>query len=363
MSDNFVIIMAGGIGSRFWPASRTSRPKQFLDILGLGKTLIRLTFERFHNIIPASNIFVVTHKNYKNLVLSELPELNSNQVLCEPERKNTAPCVAYAAFKIRQLSANANIIVAPSDHLIIKEEAFLNKIKQGLDFVSSNQALLTLGIKPTHPNTGYGYIHFNQEKEENGFYPVICFTEKPDLPTAEKFLSDGTHLWNAGIFLWNVNTVLHAFEKYQPELYRSFESIIPDLNSDSEQESVEKVYAVIQSISIDYAIMEKADNIFTLSADIGWSDIGTWGALHEIAEKDESNNSILTTQSDNLILKNTSNCVIRTNNHGKLTILGGMKDMIVVDEKDVLMIYPMKGEQEIKNLLNDIDREFNGHYS
>ncbi len=355
--------MAGGIGSRFWPASRSNRPKQFLDILGLGKSLIRLTFERFHNIIPAANIFVVTHKDYKNLVLNEIPEIDDNQILCEPDRKNTAPCVAYAAFKIKKLSSHANIVVAPSDHLIIKEEAFLNKIKDGLDFVQANESLLTLGIKPTHPNTGYGYIHFNQENEKEGFCPVVRFTEKPDLSTAEKFVSEGKHLWNAGIFLWNVNTIIQAFKQYQPEIYKSFDSIVDSLNSEAEQESIEKVYAEIKSISIDYAIMEKAENIFTLAADIGWSDIGTWGALHEIAEKEKSGNSILTTDSDKIILKNTSNCIIRTNNHGKLTILGGLEDMIVVDEKDVLLIYPKKGEQEIKNVLNDIDRDFNGQYS
>ena len=359
----YIVIMAGGVGSRFWPASRTAKPKQFLDILGLGKSLIRLTFERFLNLVPASNIFVVTHADYESLVKEELPELNSSQILCEPSRQNTAPCVAYAAFKIRELDADASFVVAPSDHLILKEAEFLNKIKQGLDFVSNHDALLTLGIKPSHPNCGYGYINFDNDLSKDDFYPVNCFTEKPDLETAERFFSGGRHLWNAGIFLWNVNTLLRAFEKYQPELYEAFGEIASKLNNTEEREAINRLYPQLQSISIDYAIMEKADNIYTLPADIGWSDIGTWGALHEILEKDVHENAVLAENSNQVILQKSENCLVKSSNPDKLIVLGGLNDYIVVDEADVLLIYPKNLEQEVKPLLKGIEDNFGSQFS
>ena len=359
----YIVIMAGGVGSRFWPASRTAKPKQFLDILGLGKSLIRLTFERFLNLVPASNIFVVTHADYESLVKEELPELNSSQILCEPSRQNTAPCVAYAAFKIRELDANASFVVAPSDHLILKETEFLNKIKEGLDFVSNNDALLTLGIKPTHPNCGYGYINFDSTGAKDEIYPVNCFTEKPDLKTAEAFFSGGQHLWNAGIFLWNVKRLLSAFEKYQPEMYDAFERIASELNTAEERSVINALYPGLESISIDYAIMEKAENIYTLPADIGWSDIGTWGALHEILEKDEKENAVLAEHSNHVILQDSENCLIKSENSNKLIVIGGLNDYIVVDETDVLLIYPKNKEQEVKPLLKGIEEKFGTRFS
>jgi len=359
----YVVIMAGGVGSRFWPASRTAKPKQFLDILGLGKSLIRLTFERFLKLVPASNIFVVTHADYEALVKEELPELGSAQILCEPSRQNTAPCVAYAAFKISELDPNASFVVAPSDHLIIKEEEFLRKIQQGLDFVSENDALLTLGIKPTHPNCGYGYINFDNYIASEEIYPVNCFTEKPDLKTAEAFFSGGQHLWNAGIFLWNVSSLLRAFEKYQPSMYASFKNIESKLNTAEERSVINLLYPGLESISIDYAIMEKADNVYTLPADIGWSDIGTWGALHEILEKDESGNALLADHSEQVILQESENCLIKSENSKKLIVIGGLNDYIVVDEADVLLIYPKNKEQEVKPLLKGIEEKFGERFS
>lgn len=360
---NYIVIMAGGIGSRFWPASRTAKPKQFLDILGLGKSLLRLTFERFLHLVPAANILVVTHSDYKDLVQEELPELSAGQILCEPSRQNTAPCVAYAAFKIAALSPNANFVVAPSDHLILKEEEFLRKIVQGLDFVSKQPSLLTLGIRPTHANTGYGYIHFDKNSEENGIHKVQRFTEKPDLKTAEAFWAGGEHLWNAGIFLWNVNTLLDAYRRFQPKMYHQFEAIADKLNGPEEKATIDKLYPTVEAISVDYAIMEKADNIYTLPADIGWSDIGTWGALHEILEKDAQQNAVLSEQGEQVILHDSKNCLVRSTDKEKLIVVGGLDDYIVIDEKDVLIIYPKNKEQEIKPLLKNVEDKFGNKFS
>jgi len=354
--------MAGGIGSRFWPASRSAKPKQFLDILGLGKSLLRLTFERFLRLVPASNILVVTHSDYKDLVQEELPELGVGQILCEPSRQNTAPCVAYAAFKIAALSPNANFVVAPSDHLILKEEEFLRKIEQGLDFVSKHPSLLTLGIRPSHPNTGYGYINFDKNLEENGIHQVQRFVEKPDLKTAEAFLLGGEHLWNAGIFLWNVNTLLDAYRRFQPKMYSQFEAIANQLNGSEEKAIIDNLYPDIEAISVDYAIMEKADNIYTLPADIGWSDIGTWGALHEILEKDAQQNAILSKKGQ-VIFHESNNCLVRSTNKEKLIIVGSLDDYIVIDEEDVLIIYPKNKEQEIKPLLKKVADDFGNKFS
>jgi mannose-1-phosphate guanylyltransferase len=362
-NNNYIVIMAGGIGSRFWPASRSAKPKQFLDILGIGKSLIRLTFERFLPIVPAENVLVVTHADYRDLVKKELPELGDGQILCEPSRQNTAPCVAYAAFKILQRNPNANFVVAPSDHLILKEEAFLTKIKQGLDFVSKNEALLTLGIKPTNPNTGYGYINFDNKTVVEGIFKVKQFTEKPDVATAEGFVAGGEHLWNAGIFLWNVQTLLSAFEKNANAIYAQFEAIAHHLWTDEETTIINKLYPQLDAISVDYAIMEKATNIFTLPADIGWSDIGTWGALHEILEKDEQQNSILHSTEKQVLLYDTNNCLVRSTHPSKLVIIGGLEDYIVVDEEDVLLIYPKQREQEIKPILKEVEERLGGGFS
>ncbi len=313
--------------------------------------------------MPSSNILVVTHADYSDLVKKELPELTDSQILLEPSRQNTAPCIAYAAFKINEMNPTANFVVAPSDHLILKEIEFLKRIDQGLDYVSKNKTLLTLGIKPSNPNTGYGYIHFESNKGSEGIYPVINFTEKPDLKTARSFLESGEHLWNAGIFVWNVNTLLDAYKKFQPLMYSTFEEIKSDLTTESERETINRIYPTLESISVDYAIMENADNICTLPADIGWSDIGTWGALYEILDKNEEGNAVLSSNKEQVITENSQNCLIRSTNPDKLLVLGELNDYIVVDEDDVLIVYPKKKEQDIKPLLKEVEKKFGSKFS
>jgi len=345
--------MAGGIGSRFWPASRTQRPKQFLDIMGTGKSLIRLTFERFLEICPAENIFIVTNGMYKDLVKEHLPELTDNQILCEPSRNNTAPCVAYTAFKLQALNENANLIVAPSDHVILKEVNFIETLKKALNFTANNDALLTLGIQPSRPDTGYGYIRYEAEGQ-NGVHKVRQFTEKPDLATAKSFLESGDYLWNAGIFIWRTAILLDAFEKHAPKIYEILGQRPSCFNTAEEQPFIDKFYPTTPNISIDYAIMEKADNVYTLPSDFGWSDLGTWASLHAESEKDVSENVVL---GDRIILKETANCLIRVPDK-KLAVLKGLEDYIVVDEGDVLLIYPKSEEQEIKGITKSIGESY-----
>jgi mannose-1-phosphate guanylyltransferase len=343
--NTYVAIMAGGIGSRFWPASRDARPKQFLDILGVGKSLIRLTFERFLNLCPAENILIVTNGQYKDLVKEHLPELADSQILCEPSRNNTAPCVAYTALRLQAMNPEANFIIAPSDHVILKEEVFLDKIRKALDFTSRNEALVTLGITPTRPDTGYGYIQFGNEVE-SGTHKVKRFTEKPDLANAQAFLDSGEYLWNAGIFIWHVRSIIRSFEQNAPDIMAILNKGQGCYNTDQEQAFIDEAYPKTPSISVDYAIMEKADNIHTIPADIGWSDLGTWNSLYSYREKDADGN----VADGRLVLEDTKDCFIRTG-EGKLTIIRGLEDFIVVDEKDVLLIYPKHREQEIKGLV------------
>lgn len=351
MSKNYVAIMAGGIGSRFWPGSRVSRPKQFLDILGVGKSLIRLTFERFLKVCPKENIFIVTNKMYKDLVKEHLPELTDNQILCEPSRNNTAPCVAYTCFKLEDLEPDANIVIAPSDHIILDEVNFTKTVNQGLDFVSQNEALLTLGIQPSHPNTGYGYINF-AKANDNGVHKVVKFTEKPNLETAEAFIEDGNYLWNAGIFIWNVKTILKSFHQNAPEIYDILKEGKSAYNTASEQDFVDEAYPTTPSISVDYAIMEKAENVYTIPSAFGWSDLGTWGSLYIESEKDEQNNVI---NGNQVNLDEVSNSLIRMPKD-KLLVAKGLDDYIIIDEEDVLLIYPKSKEQEIKSVVENIEK-------
>ena len=340
----YVAIMAGGIGSRFWPGSRINRPKQFLDILGVGKSLIQLTYERFLKLCPREHIFIVTNARYKELVKEQLPDLSDGQILCEPSRNNTAPCIAYAAFKLHGLNPNANFVVAPSDHIILDETAFVNTLQQGLTFTATNDALLTLGIQPSRPDTGYGYIRYEADTK-NGVHKVLNFTEKPDLPRAQQFLDEGTYLWNAGIFVWKVGSIIKALERHVPAIFKTFDAIRGQLNTPQEQAIVDEVYPTTPKISIDYAIIEKASNVYTIPSNFGWSDLGTWNALHvEAQHRDEHNNVIFGSQ---VITENTSNCLIRTPDD-KLVILKDLDDYIIVDEQDVLLIYPKSKEQEIK---------------
>lgn len=352
--------MAGGIGSRFWPSSRRKKPKQFLDILGLGKTLLQLTFERFKNVCPVENIFVITNLEYEQLVKEQLPELTDQQVMTEPSRNDTAPCITYAALKLRALNPNANFVVAPSDHVILKEEAFTKHILEGLNFVQENKVLLTLGIKPHQPNTGYGYIHFDKSAE-GPIYPVHKFTEKPNLERAKEFLASGDYLWNAGIFVWNVNTVLGALQNYAPEVYRILQEGKDTWGTVQERAFVDEYYPQTPSISIDYAIMEKADNIYTMPADIGWSDLGTWGSLHEQFEKDEQDNAVSSPTPDLVQTLDTSNCMIRTPKD-KLVVIKDLNNYIIVDEDNALLIYPKDQEQEIKSVSKELAARFGEQY-
>ncbi len=344
MQNTYIAIMAGGVGSRFWPGSREDNPKQFLDILGVGKSLIQLTFERFLKLVPADHIFVVTHKKYKQKVLEHLPALDDNQVLCEPSRNNTAPSVAYTAFKLQQLNPHANFVIAPSDHVILKEDAFLDKIREALLFSESNDALLTLGIQPTRPDTGYGYINFSDS--ETNVKKVISFKEKPAIDTAQVYLDSGDYLWNAGIFIWKASSILASFQKHAPEIYELLSKGKPFYNTGKEQDFIDEYYPQTTKISVDFAIMEKADNIYTLPADIGWSDLGTWASLHaELATGNDQN--VVNTKE--IRLQDTTNCLIRLPK-GKLGVIKGLHDFIIVDEGDVLLIYPKRQEQEIKQI-------------
>ncbi|MEM9920271.1 MAG: mannose-1-phosphate guanylyltransferase [Bacteroidota bacterium] len=358
--NTYVAIMAGGIGSRFWPASRTARPKQFLDILGVGKSLIRLTFERFLKLCPAENIFIVTNGLYKDLVKEHLPELSDNQILCEPSRNNTGPCVAYTAFKLQQLDPAANFIIAPSDHIVLKEEVFIEALRKALDFTKRENALLTLGIRPSRPDTGYGYINYAQEQVEaphsndniGGVHKVIQFTEKPQEEKARAFLASGDYLWNAGIFIWRAQSILKAFQKHAPEIYTILEKGRAQYNTPEEQAFVDQYYPTTPSISVDYAIMEQADNIYTIPTDFGWSDLGTWASLHVESPKDEGGNTV----NAQAMLNDVTNCLIRAPKE-KLVVLRDLDNFIVVDEEDVLLIYPKSKEQEIKKLTADIRTE------
>ena len=350
-SDTYVAIMAGGIGSRFWPASRVERPKQFLDIMGTGKSLIRQTFERFLRLCPASNIFIVTNGMYKDLVLEHLPELTENQVLCEPSRNNTAPCVAYTAFKLHNLNPNANFIVAPSDHIILKEDAFVDYLAQALAFTNKNDALVTLGIQPTRPDTGYGYINFSDNKTE--VHKVIEFKEKPDVETAKKYVASGDYLWNAGIFIWKAAYVLEQFKQHTPAIYNILKEGAPFYNTVDEQDFIDKAYPTTPSISVDYAIMEKSTDVYTIPSEFGWSDLGTWNSLHVESPKDAHGNAV----NGKVVLDEVSNSLIRMPK-GKLLVAKGLDDFIIVDEGDVLLIYPKSKEQEIKAVTKALDKEF-----
>ncbi len=355
--NNYVVIMAGGVGSRFWPSSRRKYPKQFLDVLGLGKSLLQLTFERSLSICSVENIYIVTNLEYKELVKEQLPLLADSQVLTEPSRNNTAPCITYAAMKLRKINPNANFVVAPSDHVILKEQTFVELIKKGLEFVATNDALLTLGIQPTHPNTGYGYIHFDQESATQGIYKVFQFREKPNLETAQKFVASGDYLWNAGIFVWNVNTLLTALQKHAPNVYNILDEGESSWCTQNEQNFLNQHYPTTPDVSIDYAIMEKADNIYTLPADIAWSDLGTWGSLHKQYEKGEDENAISGASPQLVQTLNTKDCMIRTPKD-KLVVIKDLENYIVVDEGNVLLIYPKDKEQEIKKVAKKLASKF-----
>lgn len=344
--------MAGGIGSRFWPMSRTTHPKQFLDILGTGKTLIQQTFDRYSKLVPAENIFVVTAHEYVQKVKEQLPQMKEANILGEPSRKNTAPCIAYIAFKLQQINPDALMIAAPADNLILDDEAFVKTTETALQFIDHINALVTIGIKPTHPNTGYGYIQHDDLEVAPGIYKVKTFTEKPNLELAQTFLSSGDFLWNAGIFTWKVKNIISAFEKHLPEIYEVFAAEKELLNTAAEKEAIERIYPQCTNISIDFGIMEKADNVYVIPASFQWSDLGTWNSAWQNMEKDYFQNAVAGSQ---VMVFDTRNTMVHVPNN-KLVVLQGMEDFIVVDTKDVLLICRKEKEQEIKEIVAEVKR-------
>jgi len=335
-SNNYCVILAGGIGSRFWPYSRKSKPKQFLDFFGTGHTLLQQTFDRYSKIVPRENIFIITNAQYEDLVKQQIPELSRSQILLEPTRRNTAPCIAWVSSHIKRINPYANIIVAPSDHLILKEDEFVEAISNGLEFVNQSPQLLTLGIKPSRPETGYGYIQIAEEKTKD-FYKVKTFVEKPELEFAKMFVESGEFYWNSGIFLWNVNTILDAFHTYMPEICAKV------INGEEDFESC-------PNISIDYGIMEKAENVYVQLCNFGWADLGSWGALHEASPKDQHKNVIA---DGHTLLYDCKNNIVAVPK-GKLVVLQGLEDYLVADTNNALLICRKDDEGNIRRFVNDV---------
>lgn len=353
----YCVIMAGGIGSRFWPLSKTENPKQFLDILGTGRTLLQQTFDRFQKLMSPDHIFVVSNQEYRQIIINQLPEIPEDNILLEPLRRNTAPCIDYANFRIQLKDPDAKIVVAPSDHLIIKEEEFLRSVNQGLEFVAENDALLTLGILPSRPETGYGYIQ-SIEKTVPGYEhlalrKVKTFTEKPDLELARVFLNSGDFYWNAGIFFWSLKTIMDSFESYLPEVHSLFKEGAGVYGTEKEQGFVYETYGNCRNISIDYGIMEKAENVFVLVSNFGWSDLGTWGSLYEQLQKDEYQNSIV---GKNVFIYESSGTLVNVQDD-MLVVLQGLEDYIVVQNENIILVCKREDEQKIKQYVTDIKTE------
>lgn len=346
MNKNYyAVLMAGGVGSRFWPVSTAQFPKQFHDMLGTGETLIQKTFSRLTKLIPQENILILTNEIYNDIVLEQLPNVKQDQVVLEPAMRNTAPCILYASLKIEKMNPDAVMVVAPSDHWIEDEDAFVENLQRAFDCAEKEEVLMTLGIKPTFPNTGYGYIEYDLENTSQ-IKKVSQFREKPDYVTAKSFLQSGNFLWNAGIFIWSVKSVTNAFKKFQPEMYQLFMDGYDNYNSDSEKDFIEANYAKSDNISIDYAIMESAVNVYVLPAAFDWNDLGTWGSLHDKLDKDENGNTVVNA---NVFLENATHNIIRSEK-GKTVIIDGLNNYIVVDKEDILLIYPKEKEQEIKKI-------------
>lgn len=353
MKNQYCIIMAGGVGTRFWPMSTTSHPKQFLDILGTGRTLIQQTFDRFKDLCPPENIYVVTSEIYETLVGEQLPLIPKANILTEPTRRNTAPCVAYASYKIHKLNPHAITVVAPSDHLIIKEDVFIKAIKSCFAKAKSEDCLVTLGIKPTRPDTGYGYIQFvnepNTEKDKR-IYKVKTFTEKPDHDMAKFFMKSGDFLWNSGIFIWSTKSVIKSLEQNDPELATVFRDGEAFYNTPQEKDFIKKAYNVCKNISIDYSLLEKAKNVYVRSSLIGWSDLGTYGSLFTHIKHDKGNNALV---GKNIMQYDCNNCIVHVPKD-KLVVIQGLEDYIVVESDGVLMICKKQDEQQIRNFVNDV---------
>lgn len=349
----YAVIMAGGIGERFWPMSRTSRPKQFIDILGTGKSLIRQTYERFLEVLPKERIFVITNEKFKQLVSDHIPGIPDDRIISEPIRKNTGPCIAYASWKIHALDPEAKLVIAPSDHIILKEQEFSKVIKSALQAASDKDWLLTLGITPSRPDTGYGYIQYKNGSPwaaNPNLKKVKTFTEKPNPELAESFIKSGDFLWNSGIFIWSAKAIIDAFEKYQPEISYVFREASPVYNTPKEATYMNTAFAACKSISIDYAIMEKADNVYVFVSEFGWSDLGTWGSLYEVRSQDENQNAVM---GKNVLLYDVKNCIVNIPDD-KLVVLQGLEDYIIAESDNALLVCQKEKEQEMRRFVNDI---------
>ncbi|WP_018108079.1 mannose-1-phosphate guanylyltransferase [Bacteroides propionicifaciens] len=355
--NSYCVIMSGGVGSRFWPYSRREKPKQFLDFFGTGRSLLQLTFDRFKKIIPSENIIIVTNDQYLTLVQEQIPEIDKSQILLEPTRRNTAPCIAWASYHIKAINPNANIVVAPSDHLILKEAEFLESITNGLNYVSNNEHLLTLGITPNRPETGYGYIQIANQIEDN-FYKVKTFTEKPQLELAKVFVESGEFYWNSGLFIWNVNSIIKSIEKHLPEVSSKFEVGKDIYTTPEETEFIAEAFPACPNVSIDFGIMEKADNVYVTLGDFGWSDLGTWSSLYDLSEKDEQQNAVV--QGDTLLYNSKNNIVVLP--EGKLAIIDGLENYLIAESDNVLMICNKDDEQAIRRYVSDAQLKFEDKY-
>lgn len=351
-SDNHLVIMAGGVGSRFWPMSTAEYPKQFIDVLGVGRSLLQLTYDRFAGICPPQNVWIVTNKKYADICRLQLPEVPRANILCEPCRRNTAPCIAYVSWRIKTLNPKANVVITPSDHIVMNENEFRRVIQQCMVFTSETDAIVTLGMKPTRPETGYGYIQADltaSSLSNKEIFRVDSFREKPDLATAQKYIQQKSYFWNAGIFIWSVSTIVNAFRIYQPTLSKQFESIAHIYGTDQEQQVIDERYPECESISVDYAIMEKAEEIFVCPADFGWSDLGTWGALLTQTPKDLYGNGKI---GENISLFETHNCIIHATEEKKV-VIQGLDGYIVAEKNNTLLICQLSEEQRIKQFAGE----------
>ena len=347
VSNNNLVIMAGGVGSRFWPMSTQEKPKQFIDVLGCGRTFIQLTFDRFKGVVPPENVWVVTSANYFDIVKEQLPEIPESNILLEPCRRNTAPCIAYVSWRIKKNNTKANLIISPSDHIVLDTEEFKRVINSALDYTADSDAIVTLGMKPTRPETGYGYIQADLSTaslRNNNIFRVDAFKEKPNLETAKVYVSQKEYFWNSGIFVWNVNTIVNALRIYQTDIAEIFESLMPYLGTSSEQKMINEKFPLCNNISIDYAVMEKAEEIFVYPANFGWSDVGSWGSLQTIVDKDVRGNALV---GDNIKVFETQNCIIHTTEEKKV-VVQGLDGYIVAEKGDTLLICKLSEEQRIK---------------
>jgi mannose-1-phosphate guanylyltransferase len=350
----YTVIMAGGVGSRFWPLSKQKYPKQFLDVLNTGRSLFQATYDRFSRLCPKENIYIVANQDYEEIIKTQIPGINHEQILLEPTARNTAPCIAYASYKIAQMDKKATMVVAPSDHLILNEHLFVETIVKAMTFATGKDVLVTLGITPNRPDTGYGYIQKNEEKKEGEFYKVKTFTEKPNLDLAKSFVDSGEFLWNAGIFVWNVNSIIKAFDSILPDVGKCFESPEKAYFSAEEEEFIRNAYNTCITISIDYGIMEKANNVYVLPGNFGWSDIGTWNSVFEYLNKDENNNAI---KGKYVFIRDTKNCIINVSDR-KLLAVNSVQNLIIVESDDIILVADKSKEQDIRHVVNEIKSKY-----